>query len=356
MSTDTRVRFHLSLNVADLGKAVAFYRTLLGVEPAKLRGDYAKFEPDDPPLVLSLEPMPRPVGGPLNHLGFRMPDAKALVAVQERLERAGLRTNREEGVECCYAKQTKFWATDPDGTLWEVYTFDGDLDHRGAGQSLDVINPGAKIEAGRPVVWEHRIGESLPDRVPLADGSADEVRLRGTFNLTLSHAEQKRLLAEASRVLKSGGRVFLHTLVAERPTTGAPDLPGPAAAVRHTPPEGETVRLVEAAGFAGVRVLKFDAKPCFVRNGVGMREQQLEGFKPATVRGAEVEVLYKGPFARVADEAGREYVRGERVRVPAAVAERLARPELAGQFTVFPVVAPVTRDCGSPEPVAAGRA
>src|SRR5205823_4857851 len=97
MSTDTRVRFHLSLNVADLGKAVAFYRTLLGVEPAKLRADYAKFEPDDPPLVLSLEPTPRPVGGPLNHLGFRMPDAKALVAVQERLEGAGLRTNREDG-------------------------------------------------------------------------------------------------------------------------------------------------------------------------------------------------------------------------------------------------------------------
>jgi catechol 2,3-dioxygenase-like lactoylglutathione lyase family enzyme len=353
MSTDTRVRFHLSLNVSDLGKAVAFYRTLLGVEPAKLRADYAKFEPDDPPLVLSLEPTPRPIGGPLNHLGFRMPDAKALVAVQERLERAGLRTNREDGVECCYAKQTKFWATDPDGTLWEVYTFDGDLDHRGAGQSLDVINPGAAIEAARPVEWEHRMGEAIPERIPLADGSADEVRLRGTFNLTLSDAEQKRVLAEAARVLKPGGRVFLHTLVAERPTAGAPDLPGPAAAVRHTPPEGVTVRLVEAAGFAGVRMLKFDAKPCFVRNGVGMREQQLEGFKPAAVRGGEVEVLYKGPFARLADEAGREYPRGVRVKVPAAVAERLARPELAGQFTVFPAAVPVTRDCGAPEPVTA---
>ena len=48
------IRFHLSLNVADLGRSVAFYRILFGVDPAKLRGDYAKFELDDPPLVLSL--------------------------------------------------------------------------------------------------------------------------------------------------------------------------------------------------------------------------------------------------------------------------------------------------------------
>ena len=59
--------------------------------------------------------------------------------MQERLERAGMRTRREDGVECCYAKQTKFWAHDPDGTLWEVYTFDGDIDHRGDGQSKDVV-------------------------------------------------------------------------------------------------------------------------------------------------------------------------------------------------------------------------
>ena len=69
------IRFHLSLNVSDLNRSLAFYRTLFGVEPAKRRADYAKFELDDPPLVLSLEPTPRAVGGPLNHLGFRMPDA-----------------------------------------------------------------------------------------------------------------------------------------------------------------------------------------------------------------------------------------------------------------------------------------
>src|SRR5947209_797678 len=89
------VRFHLSLNVSDLGRSVAFYRTLFGVEPAKLRPDYAKFEMDDPPVVLSLEPHAPGASGALNHLGFRMPDAAALVAMQERLEQAGIRSQRE---------------------------------------------------------------------------------------------------------------------------------------------------------------------------------------------------------------------------------------------------------------------
>jgi len=137
------IRFHLSLNVSDLARAVTFYRTLFGVEPAKQRGDYAKFELDDPPLVLSLEPTPRGAGGVLNHLGFRMPDVTTLVAMQERLERAGIRSQREEGVECCYARQTKFWVTDPDQTLWEMYTLDADLEHRGPGQSLEAMRPPA---------------------------------------------------------------------------------------------------------------------------------------------------------------------------------------------------------------------
>src|SRR5262245_56740159 len=128
------IRFHLSLNVADLGRSITFFRAFFGVEPAKRRSDYAKFELDDPPLVLSLEPFAASPGGNLNHLGFRMPSAAMLVECQRRLERPGIATRREEGVECCYARQTKFWVHDPDNNLWEVYTFDGDIDHRGAGQ------------------------------------------------------------------------------------------------------------------------------------------------------------------------------------------------------------------------------
>src|SRR4051812_10160317 len=90
------VRFHLSLNVSDLARSIGFYRTLFGTEPAKVRADYAKFELHAPPLVLSLEPAAAGKGGWLNHLGFRMPDSATLVAMQRRLEEAGIRARREE--------------------------------------------------------------------------------------------------------------------------------------------------------------------------------------------------------------------------------------------------------------------
>jgi catechol 2,3-dioxygenase-like lactoylglutathione lyase family enzyme len=281
------VRFHLSLNVSDLARSIAFYRTLFGTEPAKVRADYAKFELNDPPLVLSLEPAAAGKGGWLNHLGFRMPDSASLVAMQRRLELAGIRAQREEGVECCYAKQTKFWVTDPDGALWEVYTFDGDIDHRGAGQDLQAVAAPAPAANGHAAPttngacsWEHRMGEPVPTAIPLSDNSAEEVRLRGTFNLPLEDAAKRQLLQEAARVVRPGGRVFVHVLVADQPLSAAPQLPGPAAVVRHVPLEAEPLKLLAAAGLREIRLLKFGAKPCFTQDGVEMREMQVEGWKP----------------------------------------------------------------------------
>jgi catechol 2,3-dioxygenase-like lactoylglutathione lyase family enzyme len=318
------VRFHLSLNVSDLKRSVAFYRTLFGTEPAKLRGDYAKFELVDPPLVLSLEPSARGAGGPLNHLGFRLPDAPTLVAMQERLERAGIRSQREVGVECCYARQTKFWVTDSDRTLWEIYTFEGDLEHRGEGQSLEEMLPEQDdASAAEPVSWEHVIINPVPESIPLPDAGVDEVRFRGTFNLPLSTELQIRLIREAFRVLKPSGRIFLHVLVGDRPFDGRPQLPGPAAAVQHVPVQSELLQLLEKSGFRRMQMLKFDAKPCFVREGVAMRELQLEAFKVEDRSERSVAVLYKGPFRQIADDSETVYPRGQWVQTTESAAQAL---------------------------------
>jgi catechol 2,3-dioxygenase-like lactoylglutathione lyase family enzyme len=285
------IRFHLSLNVTDLARSVEFFTMLLGAEPAKRRADYAKFEPPDVPIVLSLEPTPpRPGVGPLNHVGLRMPDAASLVATQERLERAGVRTCREEGVECCYARQTKFWLHDPDGTLWEVYTLDADIDHRGSGQTDDAVRTGcgpspssADGGATKPI-WEHRLGDPLPARIPLADAAVAEVHLRGTFNAAAPEVEKESLVSEARRILRPGGRLFVHVLVGDR-AVAAPQLGGPAAVVQFVPHRDGPPAVVERAGFRDIALLKFDAHPCFTADGVAMREMQLEAFTP-TAAGA----------------------------------------------------------------------
>jgi catechol 2,3-dioxygenase-like lactoylglutathione lyase family enzyme len=121
------VKFHASLNVSDLDRSVAFYTALLGEGPVKHYPDYAKFEIDEPALVLSLKPKRACAGGPLNHLGLRLVTVEQLRAVQERLRAVGARVGEQDDVKCCYARQTKLWVTDPDETLWEVYVLHEDV-------------------------------------------------------------------------------------------------------------------------------------------------------------------------------------------------------------------------------------
>jgi catechol 2,3-dioxygenase-like lactoylglutathione lyase family enzyme len=342
--TDTvATKFHLSLNVNDLGRSIAFLKALLGVEPAKQRQDYAKFELSDPPLVLSLEPHGFAGRGALNHLGFRLPNSQALVEAQRRLEVAGIQTQREEGVECCYARQTKFWATDPDGTLWEVYVFEGDLDHRGAGQALEVISPeaGSQIETAPRVTVAHRLGQPLSDLRQLftsdatacQDATADEVLLQGTFNASVDAAQRSSILREAMRVLRPGGQLLVHVLTGSSPLPDGvrPQLPGPAAVVERVPLDRDLVAELEEAGLVGVHYAKFGASPCFHYQGIEMRETKLLAYKAAT-GGANHVVLYKGPFRELRDDTGRVYRRGARVAVDEATCNLLKNGPAAGQF------------------------
>ena len=274
----SRVRFHVSLNVNNLGRSIDFYKILFDMEPAKERSDYAKFEPNDPPLVLSLEPNGRAGGGTLNHLGVRMIDARQLVALQERLEKRGIKSQREEGVECCYATQTKFWVQDPDLTLWEFYTLDDDeLDHRGAGQSVEVMT--SSTLPNEEKVWEHRLGSPVPLHIDACDDSMDAVVLRGSLNITLSEMEQKSFLMEAKRVLKPNGRLLLRILSGDK-THASPKLPGKGGPVQFVPAKDDVMGLVSNAGLNGIRLLKYDEKPCFDVDGVKMRETHIEAFKP----------------------------------------------------------------------------
>jgi catechol 2,3-dioxygenase-like lactoylglutathione lyase family enzyme len=116
-------RVQLALNVPDLDEAVAFYTTLLGVDPHKRRPGYVNFMVVDPPLKLVL--FEQQEVDRLNHLGIEVDSTEEVVAVAGRLAEAGLTSDVREQELCCHAVQDKVWTEGPDGS-WEVYAVTDD--------------------------------------------------------------------------------------------------------------------------------------------------------------------------------------------------------------------------------------
>lgn len=118
--------FHVAVYVRSIPEAVEQYRRILGIEPAKVRQDYAKFELTDPPVIFSLNAGGEP--GTLSHLGIRYPGTGDVASNLVQAKGAGLETFRQDGTTCCYAKADKYWVQDADGIRWEMYTLLEDVE------------------------------------------------------------------------------------------------------------------------------------------------------------------------------------------------------------------------------------
>jgi catechol 2,3-dioxygenase-like lactoylglutathione lyase family enzyme len=115
-------RVQLALRVADLEGSIAFYSTLFGTTPAKVRPGYANFAIAEPPLKLVLIEGAPGEETRMDHLGVEVEDSATVHAAHTRLADAGLATRPEDDTTCCYAVQDKVWVTGPGQEPWEVYT------------------------------------------------------------------------------------------------------------------------------------------------------------------------------------------------------------------------------------------
>ena len=115
------MKMHLNLATRDLDAAIAFYSTLLDAKPEKILADYALFVTDLPALELALDLEPTATAGPGQHFGIVVDSVDAVDAQIARLSAADYPIEVEREETCCYANQTKVWASDPEGRRWETY-------------------------------------------------------------------------------------------------------------------------------------------------------------------------------------------------------------------------------------------
>ncbi|MBX3298058.1 MAG: VOC family protein [Acidobacteria bacterium] len=119
---DTKVlKPHISLNVSDVEASIDFYRRMFGIEPAKVRTGYAKFDVETPALNLTLNQVPFVPKGGLSHLGVQVAATEDVLAIRDRWAADGLIPREEMQTTCCYAVQDKAWVRDPDGNEWEAF-------------------------------------------------------------------------------------------------------------------------------------------------------------------------------------------------------------------------------------------
>ncbi len=79
-------------------------------------------------MKLALQQNPPTKGtGSLNHLGLQVSTQGQVTAARDRLKESGLATFDEGDTVCCYARQDKVWAHEPDGNEWEVYVLLDDM-------------------------------------------------------------------------------------------------------------------------------------------------------------------------------------------------------------------------------------
>jgi len=119
-------RMHASLYVSNLEKTISFYNTFFNTSPAKRKTGYAKYVLESPALVISFIENADKVNTNFGHLGFQLESEEALNLSLWQARKNQLVELEETGTNCCYAKQDKYWAVDPDGVQWEVYFFHED--------------------------------------------------------------------------------------------------------------------------------------------------------------------------------------------------------------------------------------
>ncbi|QWD62950.1 ArsI/CadI family heavy metal resistance metalloenzyme [Polynucleobacter sp. MWH-UH25E] len=112
-------RLHVHVSVEDIQKSIPFYSKMFGSDPTVLKGDYAKWQLEDPKVNFAISSRGAPIG--LNHLGIQVESEPELSEMKMRLDSIESDVVEQIGAACCYAKSDKYWVNDPAAIPWETF-------------------------------------------------------------------------------------------------------------------------------------------------------------------------------------------------------------------------------------------
>ena len=182
--------------------------------------------------------------------------------------------------------------------------------------------------------------ERLRASAPLIPGESVDVIVSNCVLNLVKESEKEKLFAEMHRVLRRGGRLAVSDIVSDE------DVP---PALKRVPNlwsgclsgafrEDKFLQAFERAGFHGIQIEKYDAKPWQTVRGIEFRSVTVTARKgkqgPCLER--RQAVIYKGPWKEVLDDDGHRLRRGQRLAVCDKTYRLLTQPPYAEEVIPVP--------------------
>jgi ubiquinone/menaquinone biosynthesis C-methylase UbiE len=181
----------------------------------------------------------------------------------------------------------------------------------------------------------------------IPDESVDVVVSNCVLNLVHSDAKP-RLIQEIFRVLRRGGRIAISDIVSDEVVPDAlradPELW--SGCISGAFEEQELLELLEAVGFYGIKIDKWESTPFRVVQGIEFRSITVTATKgkEGPCYEANQAVIYRGPWRQVQDDDGHVLRRGERAAVCAKTYAILTSGPYAGECIGLEPVTPIAEE------------
>jgi SAM-dependent methyltransferase len=181
---------------------------------------------------------------------------------------------------------------------------------------------------------------------PLIPDSSTDLVVVDMLANRLNSSDTAKVLAEAFRVLRRGGRLMLTVLAGDEPIVPGTKVNFDSWYPTRLPLESEPAAELGLAGFHGMTYHYSVGRPVHMIKGVEVRAFLVDAFKGK--QGICLDqghaVIYRGPWSAVLDDDGHRYERGERAAVCTKTYALLTRAPYREQFIGLPAYLPINAE------------